>query len=107
MSSNEVLAKSKDHQTAIKLQSKEAASWRLYFHLEFHPHNPASKEIQQLFLECMFHSPGKKQLNDISTGFGYKVPIDTIIIATFQAKNLGDMFSYRDIKHETPASSYL
>ena len=83
-----------------KLKQIESACRRLYLHVEFHPQNPTSSEIQQAFHECMLQPPGKKRLNEIEV-FGEKVPIDAMIIAYHRAKKLGDIFSYRDISRKT------
>ena len=53
----------------------------------------------------MIHPEGETRLNEIEAG-SEKVPIDAMIIAYYRAKNLGDIFSYRDIskKHGPPAT---
>ena len=48
----------------------------------------------------MLQPPGKDRLNEIEV-FGEVVPIDEMIIAYHQAKNLGDIFFYRDISRKT------
>ena len=45
---------------------------------------------------------GKTPLNKIESGHNSaKIPIDAMIIANHRAPNLGDMFSYRDIRRKT------
>ena len=90
-----------------KLIHLERASRRLYLHVEYHPQNPTSKQLQQMFHECLFHPPGEKPLNELEASFE-KVPIDSMIVAYHQAKNFGDIFSYRDInkQHVPPSSSW-
>ena len=83
-----------------KAKQMENACRRLYLHIEFHPQNPTSSDIQQAFHECMLQPPGKEKLNEIKV-FGEKIPIDAMIIAYHRAKNLGDIFSYRDISRKT------
>ena len=48
----------------------------------------------------MVPSPcGKKPSNEIISGnFGAKVPVDAMITANHRAKNLGDLFSIRNIE---------
>ena len=103
------LATSEDERNKIKLQKLEAAARRLYLHIEYHPQNPPSHQIQQLFSENVLNPPGKKALNELDASAGEKVPIDAMIIAYHRAPNLGDMFSYRNISKRKgpPVSSYL
>ena len=103
------IATSDDQRTAIKLQKLEMARRRLYLHIEHHPQNPPSNEIQQLFSEVVLRPPGKTPLNEIESGTGWKIPIDAMIIASHRAPNLGDMFSYRDISTRPgpPVSSFF
>jgi len=92
------IATSDDLRAAIKLQKLNMASRRLYLHIEHHPQNPQSKKIQQLFSEVVLRPPGETpSLNEMENGSGWKIPIDTMIIASYRAPNLRDMFSYRDI----------
>ena len=93
------LATSKEVRLAKALGKQEAASRRLYLHLEYHPQNPTSQQIQQLFHDIMLHPPGKKWLNELTCA-SEKVPIDAMIIAYHRARNLGDIFSYRDISKD-------
>ena len=93
------MATSQQHRDENKEKQMENACRRLYLHIEFHPQNPTSSEIQQAFHECMFQPTGKKKLNEIEV-FEEKVPIDAMIIAYHRAKNLGDIFSYRDISRK-------
>ena len=53
----------------------------------------------------MIHPERETKLNEIEAG-SENVPIDAMIIAYHRAKNLGDIFSYRDIskKHGPPAT---
>jgi len=103
------LATSKKQRADAKFAKHDAAQRRLYLHLEFHPQNPSSAKIQQLFNDTVLNPPGKKQLNEVDGGFGHKVPIDAMTIAYHRAPNLGDMFSYRDIskRNGPPVSSYM
>ena len=52
---------------------------------------------------------GKKPFNEIIGTRGAKVPVDAMIIANHRAKNLGDLFSIRNIEKKPgpPVSSYI
>jgi len=94
------MATSHQKQNENKMHKTENACRRLYLHVEFHPQNPTSSDIQQALHECMLQPPGKDRLNQIEV-FGEEVPMDAMIIAYHRAKNLGDIFSYRDISRKT------
>ena len=104
------MATSDKERKDLKEAKHKAATRRLYLHLEFHPQNPSPKDIQQLFSDVVLKPPGKEPLNEIVGGFGYKIPIDAMIIANHRSPNLGDKFSYRDISkrnNRPPVSSFL
>ena len=52
---------------------------------------------------------GKKAFNKIASVRGAKVPVDAMMIANHRAKNLGDIFSIRNIEKKSGplVSSYL
>ena len=103
------IATSDGQRAAIKLQKLEMARRRLYLHIEHHPQNPPSNEIQQLFTELVLRPPGETPLNEMDNGDGWKIPIDAMIIASHRAPNLGDMLTYRDISSRPgpPVSSFF
>ena len=108
-SARRLIAKSECQRSAEKQRKLEEARRRLYFHMEYHPQNPPARQIQQAFSKHFLHPPGEKHINEVENGNGWKIPIDSLIIANHRAKNLGDLFTYRDIskKHGPPVSSYL
>ena len=104
------IATTEKERNDLKEAKHKAAKRRLYLHLEYHPQNPQSKTIQQLFRDTVLQPPGKEPINEIVGSMGYKIPIDAMIIANHTAPNLGDKFSYRDISKRTdrpPVSSFL
>ena len=96
-----------DAQRRLRLQAKnKATDRRLYLHVEFHDEHPAGHRLQQLFQETLFHPPGGVPLNEIEAFSGSQIPIDAMVIANHRARNIGDIFSYRDIsKHVGPPTS--
>ena len=103
------IATSNATRSRIKEEKHEAASRRLYLHLEYHPHNPPSHKIQQLFDSIVLHPPGETPLNEVEAGLNETVPIDALTIAYHRAPNFGDKFSYRDISKRIgpPVSSFI
>ena len=99
-----------DAQRNLCLQTKNKADERrLYLHVEFHDEHPAGHELQQLVHETLFHPPGGQRLNEIEAFSGSLIPIDAMVIANHRARNIGDIFSYRDISKHVgpPTSSYI
>ena len=47
-----------------------------------------------------------KTFNEIVSGRGAKVPVDAMIIANHRAKNLGDLFSIRNMEKNQPPQSH-
>ena len=92
-----------------KEKKAEAATRRLYFHLEYHDQNPPLQKNQDSFSRAVLNPAGKKPFNEIVSVRGAKVPVDAMIIANHRAKNFGDLFSIRNIEKKTgpPVSSYL
>ena len=94
----------------IKEAGAKAARRRVYFHLPYHPDNPSSAKIQELWRKHIFRPAGGKPLNRLkSPTTGNLIPIDRLIIANSRAPNLGNLLSYRKIcKRSGPkVSSYL
>jgi hypothetical protein len=81
-----------------------------FFHAYFHPQDPKSFQIQQLF-EAEMLSPRKmyKKLPDLLNHRKARLGVDKLIIAYHRMPNLGNILSSRIIKSEDgpQVSSYL
>ena len=95
---------------ARKKQEKlEAGRRRIFIHLPYHPQNPSSREIQDLW-RCLVSDPALKiPLNHIENYSNHMIPIDQLVIAYSRPPDLNNIFSYRKIcKLSGPkVSSYL
>ncbi|KAL7547673.1 hypothetical protein ACHAWF_010951 [Thalassiosira exigua] len=89
---------------AAKETKKEEARRRMYFHRDYHPQGPPSRQIQQLFEETVLQPPGKVQFNSLAGD----IPLDATIVANHRAPNLGNILSYRKLysKNGPNASFY-
>ena len=103
------LSRSEEATLAAKLEKAEAAERRVYLHIPYHPNNPSSSSIQQLWSRCVASSPGQIPLNKMLNKQGAEIPVDKMIIAYHRAPNLGNLLSYGKIaKRNWPkVSSYL
>ena len=103
------MATSHAQRNARKMQKLDEARKRLYFHVEYHPLNPTTHQIQQAFHDYVLHPPGEDPIYEKTNGFGCLIPITSLIIANDRAKNLGDLFTYRDVSKKLgpPVSFYM
>ena len=109
MNAQKYLSQTEAFRQQIKDRRKKASKRRVYFHLPFHPSNPPSHELQQLWRRHISCPVGKKQLNRVKSPSGALIPVDSMIIAYSRAPNIGNLLSYRKIcKRSGPkVSSYL
>ena len=91
-----------------KLRKEEEARQQVYFHLQFHPEDPAAREIQELWRGLVSHPPGEPPLAEMKNRGGAAVGIDRLVIAYSRPLNLRNKFSVRDITGRgREVSSYL
>jgi hypothetical protein len=81
-----------------------------FLHLYYHPNDPKSSVIQQLFQDEMYH-PKKmwKKLPDLLNHRKVRLGVNKLIIAYHRTPNLGNLLSPRVLKREDgpPVSSYI
>ena len=82
---------------------------RIFFHLEYHPYNPPSFHLQELWKRHIFHPPYEKQLTSVVNNNGNELEIEKMIIAYSRPRNLGNLLSYRNLhtSNGPPVSSVL
>lgn len=92
----------------------------MLLHLQYHPKNPPSKELQQAWKDCISNPPYSQPLSSVKIPFtaapgraptrgGHTtMGLDRMIIAYSRAPNLGNLLSYRRLPSDTgpPASSF-
>ena len=93
----EYLAKSPaEHEEARRLKQAEAQQ-QIYFHLQYHPEDPPSREIQKLWRDYVSHPADDLPLIEKRNVMGEKVGIRKLIVAYSRPPNLRNRFSVRDI----------
>ena len=66
------------------------------------------EKFKTLFLERFLCNPaGKNPFNEMKSARGDKVPVDATNFANYRAKNLGDLFSIRNIEKKNRPSSLI
>jgi len=80
-----------------KQEKLEARKRRIFLHLPYHPQNPSSREIKDLWRGLVSDPALKTPLNRIESYNDHRIPIDQLVIAYSHSPNLNNMFSYRKI----------
>eukprot|EP00956_Cyclotella_meneghiniana_P010040 scaffold13845_cov42-Cyclotella_meneghiniana.AAC.4 len=93
----------------LRTAKAEESKRRVFLHLPYHPNDPPSSTVQQLWREHMLHPIGLTPLNHVENDCKERIPIDRLTIAYSRAPNFGNMFSVRKIrKHPgTNVSSFI
>lgn len=80
----------------------------LLFHLQYHPNNPPSRDIQNSWTNYLSEPPHSKPLAEIRNYRGTPIGINRMIIAYNRPPNLGNLLSYRKLKptNGPPVSSF-
>ena len=78
----------------------------IFFHIPWHPQNPASFEIQKLWKMTVSEPSNLRPLSEVLNQHGYKTGLSRLIVAYSRALNLGNLLSYRDMsKTDGPPTS--
>ena len=80
-----------------KKAAQKASKNRLYLHVPYHPDNPPSSKLQQLFRECISHPDGAPPLCELDNLEHNKIQVDGMMICYHRHLNLGNVLSYRKI----------
>ena len=70
---------------------------QLFYHIQFHPEDPPSKEIQRVWRETVSHPEGEPELSSMDNQFKQKVGKSKLVVAYSRPLNLRNRFTVRDI----------
>jgi hypothetical protein len=70
----------------------------VFFHLAYHPANPPSREIQQLWRTSVMTPPNKMPLTQLANRDGHRISIRKLTVAYSRAPNLGNILSCRKLR---------
>jgi hypothetical protein len=102
------LARSKEEHLALCKVKWDDSHNQIFFHLQFHPEDPPSREIQKLWQEFVSNPAGETPLEDTVNFEGERVGIKKLVVAYSRPLNLKNRFSVRDILGRgRNASEYL
>jgi hypothetical protein len=74
---------------------------RIFLHIPYHPQNPSSGFIQNIWRNLVLSPPGKKNLNQLTNWEGHHAPIKRLIVAYHRIPNLANLNSYRKLSLRT------
>jgi hypothetical protein len=74
---------------------------RIFLHIPYHPQNPSSGSIQQLWRDLIYSPPGEKTLNQLKNHFGHRVPVKRLIVAYRCNPNIANLTSYCKLSSRT------
>eukprot|EP00956_Cyclotella_meneghiniana_P041385 scaffold225046_cov56-Cyclotella_meneghiniana.AAC.2 len=102
------LSRTPAEREAIKKQKGKDAHNQLFLHLQFHPDDPSTREIQKLWQELVLQPKGEIPLPDMENADGVPVGVNKLIVAYSRPLNLKNRFYVRDIHGRgRPALEYL
>ena len=74
---------------------------QIFLHIPYHPQNPSSGFIQNLWQNLVNSLPGKKDLNQMTNWEGHQVPIKRFIVAFHRNPNIANLNSYQKLTIRT------
>ena len=95
------------------LETQQLRKWwdskrQVYFHLQFHPEDPPSRDLQRLWRDFVSHPAGERPLSELKNQRDEIVGFSRLIVAYSRPLNLRNRFSVRDIHSRGRAvSEYL
>jgi hypothetical protein len=69
--------------------------------MRYHPQNPSSGFVQNLWQNLVYLPPGKENLNQLIIWEGHHVTIKRLIIAYYRTPNLANHNSYQKLSVHT------
>jgi len=98
-----------DRPYKYKVTSEEnALKTRIFFHCEYHPNNPKTFELQQLWQDYIMQPSADYHLSKCENNSGHPIELTTMTVAYSRPMNLGNLLSSRNLHLTTgpPVSSY-
>lgn len=93
--------------TSLSIQDDRQDSKPLLLHLKYHPQDPSSKRIQQLFRDIVSQPANMRALSMIETRHGNACEFNRLIIAFSRHPNLAELLSCRKLNDEFVAVSTM
>lgn len=102
------LSRSTEEHDRLRISKEAKSSDQVFFHLQFHPNDPPSRDIQSIWREHVSHPPGDAPLNTLKNLNKCAVGFSKLVVAYSRPLNLRNRFTVRDIHNRgRPVSEYL
>ena len=95
------LSRSQKQRDVLKKAKIGKLDERIFLHLPYHPQNPSSSFVQNLWQTLISSPPGQEELNRLMNWEGHHVPIKRLIVAYHRNPNLANLTSYRKLSLRT------
>ena len=95
------LSQTQEQRDAIKKAKVGKSDERIFLHIPYHPQNPSSGFVQNIWRNLVLSPPGKENLNQLTNWENHHVPIKRLIIAYHRNPNLANLNSYRKLSLRT------
>ena len=73
----------------------------IFYRIQYHPQDPSSTQLQQLWARHVFNPPDQPSLVDININNGH-LRISRFIVCYMRPPNLGNLLSYRNLNRRGP-----
>ena len=90
------LSQTQEQRDAIKKAKVGKSDERIFLHIPYHPQNPSSGFVQNIWRNTVLSPPGKENLNQLTNWEGHHVPIKRLIIAYHRNPDLAKLNSYQN-----------
>ncbi len=95
------LSQTQEQGNAIKKAKIGKLYQGIFLRIPYHPQNPSSGFVQNLWQNLVLLPPGKENLNQLTNWEGHHVPIKRLIIAYHRNPNLANLNSYQKLSVRT------
>jgi hypothetical protein len=95
------LSQTQEQRDAFKKAKVGKSDERIFLHIPYHPQNPSSGFVQNIWRNLVLSPPGKENLNQLTNWEGHHVPIKRLIIAYHRNPNLANLNPYRKLSLRT------
>jgi hypothetical protein len=95
------LSQTQEQRDTIKQAKVGKSDERIFLHIPYHPQNPSSGFVQNIWRNLVLSPPGKENLNQLTNWENHHVPIKRLIIAYHRNPNLANLNSYRKLSLRT------
>ena len=105
----EYISRTPAERDALVAAKKESSRRSVRLHLEYHPQDPSSRELQKIWRSKVSYPYGETPMRELPNSENTPIGFDRLVIAYSRPLNLRNLFNVRDISDRKgrAVSSYL